>query len=168
MLTREKTLRAHIKQRDLLLAQARNQQSDAPPTPHAPPPHADSAASPGNDLSASPLKLHLASDLDSEPVQANVSRREHSPIPHSNLESECPSLSSNYSEHATAPLPEELPPGWRCRQSRKWGRPFYYHSASGRSQWHPPSPADGRAQIDPGSWQPPIPLNLGHQSSTMC
>ena len=36
-------------------------------------------------------------------------------------------------------LTEELPAGWRCRQSRKWGRPFYYHSASGCSQWHPPS-----------------------------
>ncbi len=63
----------------------------------------------------------------------------------SNLDSESCSLSSCPSEFAG-----ELPPGWRCRQSRKWGRPFYYHSASGRSQWHPPTP------------------DTEHQSTTMC
>jgi hypothetical protein len=35
----------------------------------------------------------------------------------------------------------ELPDGWRRRASRKWGRAFYYHPETGRSQWHPPGPA---------------------------
>lgn len=53
--------------------------------------------------------------------------------------SEYPPQESGFSEAlAAAPL-EDLPPGWRCRQSRKWGRPFYYHKASGRTQWHPPT-----------------------------
>mmetsp|Transcript_80212 Transcript_80212/g.214892 ORF Transcript_80212/g.214892 Transcript_80212/m.214892 type:complete len:373 (+) Transcript_80212:763-1881(+) len=31
-----------------------------------------------------------------------------------------------------------LPDGWKCRISRKWGRMFYYHPATGKTSWNFP------------------------------
>ena len=42
---------------------------------------------------------------------------------------------------------ERLPLGWRRRHSRKWGRIFYYHPDSGRSQWHPPGVEAGESDV---------------------
>ena len=40
------------------------------------------------------------------------------------------------------PEPAELPDGWEQRESREYqGKVFYYHAATNRSQWHPPTTA---------------------------
>jgi hypothetical protein len=50
----------------------------------------------------------------------------------------------------------ELQNGWRQRQSRKWGRAFYYHPTSGRSQWHRPGPEpEGDPPAAAGTAEPP-------------
>jgi hypothetical protein len=42
---------------------------------------------------------------------------------------------------ASVDAADVLPDGWRRRASRKWGRAFYYHPETGRSQWHHPGRA---------------------------
>jgi hypothetical protein len=152
---RECSLKSHLKQLDIFVKKQCTQLDHDIAKP------SDEALY--SDLSPSPCKPPKFGNLDLDQVptckqslaSSEPGMNHDSPMPkecpgsRSNLDSESCSLSSCYSEFAQN-LTGELPPGWRCRQSRKWGRPFYYHSASGRSQWHLPT-ADSE-----------------HQSSTMC
>jgi hypothetical protein len=155
---RESSLKSHLKQMDFLHRKQDVQLDHEVDKP------ADevlySAAypspSPGKPPKVASVRLEPSSDtrpgLDQGPACQHVSESaalglyldspmpKEFPVSRSNLDSESCSLSSCHSEFAPShPQADELPPGWRCRQSRKWGRPFYYHSASGRSQWHPPT-----------------------------
>ncbi len=154
---RESSLKSHLKKLDYYLHRKQNLLLDheaEKPVDDARYITSLESPSPGKPptIDADSVKAEPSPDLDQVPTRQQIldSAVPESPALRSNLDSESCSLSSYHSEFAQShSQADELPPGWRCRQSRKWGRPFYYHSASGRSQWHPPT-ADAE------------------QSSTMC